>query len=317
MADFLSRASLAGAVDLSSLRKPAAGGAGSNGPTPASAGAEPVSGAVLKVPDLLALGTEANIKNFVTISQSVPVLIDFFAEDLAESKTLSEKLKNIVTALNGKLFLLRIDTRSQPQIIQAFGVTKVPTTLAMIKGQPIPLFEGDQPESAIQELIAKLLQVAAENGVSARLEVTSDFPIPAPEPELSAKHQAAFDAIEAGDFDAAVSAYTAALLESPADKLAVAGLAQAKLLVRTKGIDLDAVLSSEPVSLEQTLLKADAQVAIGQVAAGYKTILDLFAISGKEDREDLRRHLLELFELAQPDAPELASARRSLAALLY
>lgn len=314
MADFLSRASLAGAVDLSSLRKPVTGNSNTDTPAQTLNGAAP---AVMKVPDLLALGTESNIKNFVTISQSVPVLIDFFADDLAESKTLSEKLKNIVTALNGKVFLLRIDTATQTQIVQAFGVTQVPTALAMLKGQPIPLFQGDQPEAAIQELIAKLLQVAAENGVTSVLEVSADFPTPQTEPELSPKHQAAFAAMESGDFESAVSAYQAALLESPADKLAVAGLAQAKLLVRTKDIDIDAVLASEPKSVEQAKLKADAQVAIGQTASGYKTILDLFAISDKDQREDLRRHLLELFDLAQPDSPELANARRALAALLY
>ncbi len=313
MADFLSKASLAGAVDLSSLRKPTPGNP--NTDTPGQVAGVPPT--VVKVPDLMALGTEANIKNFVTISQSVPVLIDFFADDLAESTTLSEKLQNIVTALNGKVFLLRIDTATQVQIVQAFGVTQVPTALAMLKGQPIPLFQGDQPENAIQDLIAKLLQVAAENGVSSVLQVSADFPTPLAEPELSPKHQAAFDAIESGDFEAAVSAYQAALLESPADKLAVAGLAQAKLLVRTKNIDIDAVLASEPNTLEQTKLKADTQVAIGQIAAGYKTILDRCAISDKDEREDLRRHLLELFDLAQPDSPELAGARRALAALLY
>jgi putative thioredoxin len=314
LADFLSKASLAGAVDLSSLRKPVSTNPNTEAPGQASSGVAP---AALKVPDLIALGTESNIKNFVTISQSVPVLIDFFADDLAESKSLSEKLKSIVTALCGKVFLLRIDTATQTQIVQAFGVTEVPTALAMLKGQPIPLFQGDQPEAAIKELIAKLLQVAAENGVTATLEVSADFPTPAPEPQLSAKHQAAFDAMESGDFEAAVSAYQAALLESPADKLAVAGLAQAKLLVRTKDTDIDAVLASEPNTVEQAKLKADAQVAIGQTASGYKTILDMFAISDKDQREDLRRHLLELFDLAQPDAPELANARRALAALLY
>jgi hypothetical protein len=62
VADFLSRASLAGAIDLSSLRKPATGNTDTPGQVPT--GPAP---AVLKVPDLLALGTETNIKNFVTI----------------------------------------------------------------------------------------------------------------------------------------------------------------------------------------------------------------------------------------------------------
>jgi thioredoxin-like negative regulator of GroEL len=46
-------------------------------------------------------------------------------------------------------------------------------------------------------------------------------------------------------------------------------------------------------------------------------ILNRFATADKEEREKLRRHLLELFAVSPPDAPELAQARKTLAGLLY
>ena len=324
MADFMSRANLAGAVDLSGLRKtppvsnsaPDANSAntGENSNTPAAT--------VIKVPDLSALGTEENIKNFVTISQSVPVLIDFLANDLEISKILSAKLDSAVRALNGKIFLLKVDTKTQIQVAQAFEVKQVPTVVAMIKGQPIPLFEGDQPLEAIQTVLDRVLQVASENGVSALLEVSSEFNendqnYEVPEPALSQNHQLAFDAIDSGDYDAAVSAYEAAIRESPSDKVAVAGLAQAKLLVRTKNLDFETIMAADPKDLDAVLQKADALVSMGQAEQGYTTILNSFATADKDEGEKLRLRLLELFELSQPDAPELAQARRTLAALLY
>lgn len=309
MNDFMSRASLAGAVDLSSLRKPDPVAAAANTQSAQSAPA-------IKVPDLVALGNEANIKNFVTISQAVPVLIDFFADDLEQSVTLSSKLESGIRALAGKIFLLRVNSQTELTVAQAFGVKEVPSVVAMIKGQPIPLFEGDQTQETINTVLERLLQVAAENGVSGLLETSDEYSEPV-EPELPPMHKQAYEAINAGDYLAAVNAYEMALKENPADAIAKAGLAQAKLLVRTQEIDFEKVLASSPVDFDATVLKADACVAVGHAEQGYQTILTRFAIADKDEREKLRKHLLELFEVSPPDAPELAQARRALAALLY
>lgn len=314
MSDFMSRASLAGAVDLSGLKKTdtptTSATSGVANPQPAG------SGGSLKVPDLVALGTETNLKSFVNMSASVPVLVDFFAGDLEPSKTLSAKLEMLVRRIAGRMFLLRVDTQAALNVAQAFGVKEVPSVVALIKGQPIPLFEGDQSEETIQTVLDRLLQVAAENSVTGTLEVSGEF-AEQTAPELPPKHQAAFDAIDTGNYEEAVVQYEAALRENPADAVAIAGLAQAKLLLRTRDIDFEAVLASAPIDFETCALKADACVAVGHAAQGYQTILTRFAIADKDEREKLRKHLLELFSVSPPDAPELAAARRALAALLY
>jgi putative thioredoxin len=305
----MSKANLSGAVDLSSLRKP--------DPASQAPGAAAISaGSTINVPDLCAVGTEANLKNFVTISNTVPVLIDFYASDLEGSVTLSEKLERLVRALAGKMFLLRVDTQASVQVAQAFGVKEVPSVVAMVKGQPIPLFEGDQTQETVQTVLDRLLQVAAENGVNGLLQVSTEFSEPQL-PELPAKHKAAFDAIDAGDYAEAVKQYESAINENPADSMAVAGLAQAKLLLRTDGLDFEKALSLTPSDFDSAITKADACVAVGHSAEGYQAILTRFAVADKEEREKLRKHLLELFEISPPDAPELAHARRALAALLY
>lgn len=309
MSDFMSRANLSGAVDLSSLRKPEP-----SAPPVGSANA-PAS-APISVPDVCALGTEANLKNFLTISNSVPVLIDFFASDLEISVTLSEKLETLIRALAGKVFLLRVDTQASLSVAQAFGVKEVPSVVALIKGQPIPLFEGDQAQETIGTVLDRLLQVAAENGVNGTLQISGEFSEPQIA-ELPAKHKAAFEAIDAGDYAEAVKQYEAAINENPADAMAIAGLAQAKLLLRTDGLDFEKALALNPTDFDSAITKADACVAVGHSAEGYQSILTRFAIADKEEREKLRKHLLELFEISPPDAPELANARRALAALLY
>lgn len=309
MADFMSRANLAGAVDLSGLRKP--------DPVAQSAAAtKSAESPAIPVPDLVALGTEANIKNFVTISATVPVLIDFLASDLEQSQALSAKLEKLVRSLAGRMFLLKVDTQVSLTVAQAFAVKEVPSVVALIKGQPVPLFEGDQTEETIQTVLERLLQVSSENGVAGRLEISESNGQPQVE-DLPPKHQAAFEAIDAGDYAGAVGHYESALRENPADSMAVAGLAQAKLLLRTNGLDFEKALALVPNDFESTVTKSDACVAVGHAEQGYQTILTRFAIADKDEREKLRKHLLELFEISAPDAPELSAARRALAALLY
>jgi putative thioredoxin len=305
----MSRASLAGAVDLSGLKK-------ADPVTQATAAAGLSASGAVKVPDLIAVGTESNLKNFVTISGSVPVLIDFFASDLEQSVSLSEKLERLVRSLNGKLLLLKVDSQQSLTVAQAFAVKEVPSVVALIKGQPIPLFEGDQTEEAVKTVLDRLLQVSAENGVTGSLEISAEFAEPTIQ-DLPVKHQAAFDAIDAGDYAEAVLQYESALKENPADSMAVAGLAQAKLLLRTKDIDFEKVLGSTPSDFESCVLRADACVAVGHAAEGYEVILNRFATADKEEREKLRKHLLELFAVSPPDAPELAQARKMLTGLLY
>jgi putative thioredoxin len=311
MSDFMSRASLAGAVDLSSLRKPepAIGSA--------TAGTQSVSPSdLLTLPSLVAQGNETNLRNFVEISNQLPVIIEFNAGWSEQSKSLTPKLVQLTNALAGRILLLQIDLDSNINVAKAFKVASAPTVLALLRGQPVPLFEGDQPQENIQVVFDRVLEIAAENGMGGRITVAEPSGEPLA-PALPPRHQAAFDAIDQGDYLGAVGQYEEALKENPADALAQSGLAQAKLLVRTDGIDFEKVLGSAPTTSESALLKADACMAVGHPGQAFSTILTRFATVYGEEREVLRKHLLELFLICPPEQPELADARRQLAALLY
>ena len=313
MADFMSRASLAGAVDLSSLRKPEP----ANGATASQAGVNPGAEAdLLKLPSLVAQGNETNLRNFVEISNQLPVIIEFYAGWSEQSKTLTTKLAKLTNAFSGRILLLQFDLDSNVNVAKAFKVGSAPTVLALLKGQPVPLFEGDQPEENIQVVFERVLEIAAENGMTGVITVEEPSGEQLP-PPLPPRHQAAYDAIDAGNYGEAVAQYEAALSENPADSLASAGLAQAKLLVRTAGIDFEKVLGSAPTTNDETMLKADACMAVGHPAQAFSTILTRLATVFGDEREALRKHLLELFLICPPDQPELADARRQLAALLY
>ena len=317
MSDFMNRASLAGAVDLSSLRKPepapgaSAQGVGSPG---GASGAVPAD--LLTLPSLVAQGNETNLRNFIEISNQLPVIIEFYAGWSEQSKALTPKLVGLIKSFQGRVLLLQIDIDSNINVAKAFKVGSAPTVLALLRGQPVPLFEGDQPQENIQVVFERVLEIAGENGMNGVVTVAEPTGEELP-PALPPHHQAAFDAIDRGDYAGAVAEYEEALKENPGDTLATAGIAQTKLLIRTQGIDFEKVLGSAPETAEEVMLKADACLAVGHPAQAFSTILTRFATVFGEEREVLRKHLLELFLICPADLPELADARRELAALLY
>jgi putative thioredoxin len=303
----MSRASLAGAMDLSSLRKPE--------PTLAAQNPAPMAGETIKVASLVMRGNQSNLKRLLEISNSVPVVIDFHTDRGDQSKALSPKLEALIKAQDGRILLVQIDIDAESQIAQAFQITQAPSVIAVLKGQPVPLFSGDQPNEALVTVFDRMLQVAGENGLVGTVEVDENIVEEAP--RLPPRHEAAYAAIDSGNYAEAITQYEAQLAESPADALAKSGLAQAKLLLRTDKIDFEAILASAPDDLAGLLLKADAFVAVGHPAQGFSVILTRFANSDTNDRELLRKHLIELFEVCPPDSPEVSAARRALASMLY
>ena len=304
-----------GAYDLSSLRKKPTTDA--SGPATPATGA-PASGPQVAVASLITLANEANLRDFLNLSSTLPVVVEVFSSQIELSKSVSAKLGQAIAGLAGRAVLLRVDIDATPQISTAFQVNVAPTVLAMVQGQPLPLFSGDADQAQIDNVLRQLVDVAAKNGVSGTAVVDETMPANAPaEPAIPPQLQAAFEAIDAGEYQSAVDLFEAALASNPGDQMAKAGAAQSKLLVRTDGLDIAAIVSSTPSDAESRLQKGDVLVAIGSVAEGLNEILDAFAAADKDQREPIRQRLLELFEVAGTAHPAVTAARGRLASLLY
>jgi putative thioredoxin len=218
-----------------------------------------------------------------------------------------------------------VDVDANPQLAQAFQVQSIPSVFAVLKQQPIPLFQGAQPEPQVRAILTELLRVAEANGVTGRLErgtAAGADSGPAPEPveePLPPHLQAAYDAIERDDLAGAVAAYEQALKEDPRDDEARVGLAQVKLMQRTDGADLQAVraAAADPDDLDAQLLAADFDLMNGQVEDAFGRLIEAVRRTSDDDRERVRAHLVELFELVGPTDPRVTKARSRLASALF
>ena len=309
----MSAAALRGAVDLSSLR---------NRP-PAPAPGAPATGETGPIP-LVVDVTDATFGQVLELSQSVPVVVDLWAEWCGPCKQLSPVLEKVVTELAGRVVLAKVDVDASPQLAQGFRAQSIPMVVALVAGQPVPLFTGAVPEEQVREVFAQLLELAAQHGVTGTIPVgesAADGDAPEPEaPPLPPRHQEAFEAIERGDFAAAIDAYERALAENPRDEDARAGLGQVRLLHRTQDLDLNAVraaAAAAPADVDAQFAVADLDVAGGHVADAFERLLDLFTAVPAEDQGRVRERLVELFGLVGDADPRVLAARRRLATLLF
>jgi putative thioredoxin len=317
---------LRGAVDLSALaaRRPATAsdgvqagaGDGVNGAPGDGAGGGGVPGA-----PVVAVTDATFVQDVVERSRTVPVVIDFWATWCQPCKQLSPVLERLAAEFGGRFLLATVDVDANPQLAQAFQVQSIPSVFAVIKGQPVPLFQGAQPEAQVRQVLTELLRVAAANGVTGVVAVDGEAEPGEPEEEpLPPLHQAAYDAIDRGDLAAAVAAYEQALRENPADDLARVGLAQVRLLERTQDVDLTAAreaAAQAPEDVDAQILVADLDLLGGHVEDAFaRLVATVRRVQGAE-RDAVRSHLVELFDVVGPDDPRVPAARLALANALF
>ena len=308
---------LRGAVDLSSLNRPVA-------PPPGEPGGAPLAGGY--VVDV----TEADFAQVVQGSTQYPVIMLLWLPTDKANADLATLLGNLAAQYGGRFLLARVDVYANPQIAAAFQVEGVPTVAAVLAGQPVPLFAGTADETQIRAVLDQILAAAEQNGIAGRAPLDGELPDDADlaaaaaaepeEPPLPPLHEEAFEAIEREDYAAAIAAYELALKQDPSDSMAVAGLAQVKLLQRTANVDPSAVLAAaaaSPTDLAAQLAAADQEAMEGSSAAALNRLTALLPDADADTKEQLRVRLIEYFEIIGATDPAVLKARQKLALYLY
>lgn len=297
---------LRGGVDLSALR---------NRPDPAAAAAS-----AKQIPAVFAV-SEENFGQAMEWSKSVPVVLLLTTAKAEELSPALATVQQAVAATSGRIALGTVDADEQPQIVAAFGVQALPMAVALVAGQPVPLFQGSVTAEQADAVFKQLLQLAAQQGVTGTVQAMDAAPESEEAAEqLSPLQAEAFKAIEEGDYQAAIAAYEKALVENPNDDQAKAGLAQVKLLDRLKGQDLQAsraAAAADPSDLEAALLVADFDLSGGHVEDAFDRLLLLFAEATPEQKNIVRERLLELFEVVGNEDARVNRARTRLTSLLF
>lgn len=305
-------ANLRGAIDLSPLVRKVPG-----------PDAAPSPGGSVTVPSLVVEADDASFGSLLELSRTVPVIVELHAGST------STALERVIVGYGGRLVLARVDATANPQLAQAFQVVAAPTVAAVIGGRPLALYEGEIAEHEAGAVFDQVLAAAAQNGVTgvataagadpdaAGPDTASAEPVDEP---LPPHHQDAFDAIERGDFTAAIRAYRTAIAQDPRDQLAVAGLAQVSLLERLDGKDAADIRSAgaaAPADVDAQLAVADLDVSGGHLDDAFERLLVLYPELDATGKDAVRTRLVSYFEIVGAEDPRVVTARRRLTALLY
>ncbi|MFF5147040.1 tetratricopeptide repeat protein [Streptomyces sp. NPDC013157] len=260
-------------------------------------------------------------------SAEVPVVIDFWAEWCQPCKQLSPVLERLAVEYNGRFLLAKIDVDANQMLMQQFGVQGIPAVFAVVAGQALPLFQGAAGEEQIRGTLDQLVQVAEQRFGLTGLVVDPDAepgvqagPAAAPAGPYDALLEAAVQALDAGDFGGAVQAYKNVLSDDPANSEAKLGLAQAELLQRVQGMDPQQVrrdAAEKPADAGAQIAAADLDLVGGHVEDAFGRLIETVQRTAGDDRDAVRRRLLELFEVVGTDDPRVVGARRALARALF
>ncbi|AKK02898.1 tetratricopeptide repeat protein [Corynebacterium epidermidicanis] len=253
--------------------------------------------------------TQENIETEVVgRSMQVPVIVLIGTARSEDSEALRLNLTNLAAQANRAWIFAYLDADATPHLAQALGVTGLPTVLALADGRPLADFQGGQPLEALQQWT-----VAVVNAVAGKLaglpandaEATPEDPRFAP----------ANEALNRGDFDAAIAVYDAILAQEPANKEAKQARDNARLLGRLAGADrsVDAVAASDaaPGNVSLAFAAADALIARAEVDAAFDRLIALLP------NNEVRDRLLELFSVFEPGDPRVKLARTKMASKLF
>jgi putative thioredoxin len=254
--------------------------------------------------------TKENLaSDFVDLSKSKPVILLCWTARAPLSVDTLAILDSLQKSSSDTWELGSVDVDGAPEVAGALQARTVPYAVALIGGQPIPLFEEALSESDIKAVISKVLTIASEQGIGS-----------VPEEKLEPEEEEALAALEAGDLVRAEDAYKRFLARMPANPYAKLGLAHTQLQLRIIGIDpAQAIMEAngDLLNSEKALRAADIEVASGSVEPAFLRLLELIKQKTGDERVRVKDRLVELFSLVDPADPRVIKARAELANALY
>lgn len=262
--------------------------------------------------------TEENFEqDLVRRSAEVPVIALIGSPRSPASEQLKKDFEEMAAAGGLKFIVGYINADVVPQVAQVFGVQNLPTTVAIAAGQPVTNFEGSQPRENLEQWIAAIVEKLGPQlrGLS---EAQPEQP---QEEEADPRLLVAEDALNAGDFDAAIAAYDEVLAAEPDNAEIKQARATTVVLKRLKASSSEgdpiAAAEAAPQDVDKQLAAADALIVAGTPDRAFTQLINAMKVTAGDDKARLKDRLLELFALYDSGDPRVLAARTQLASALY
>lgn len=245
-------------------------------------------GAAPAADDLIKETTEASfMADVVEASQTIPVIVDFWAPWCGPCKTLGPQLEGAVRAAKGAVKMVKIDVDQAQTIAGQLQIQSIPTVYAFFKGQPIDGFQGAQPTSEITAFVDRVIKAAGGE---------------APGDGLAEAVAAAEDMLVDGSATDAAQTFAAVLGEDANNAAAYGGLVRAHIALGELE-QAEAILNGAPAEISEApeLEAAFAQLELARQAEGAGPLDDLRAAVAADSDDHQARFDLALALHANDD----------------
>lgn len=289
--------------------------------------------------DLIVDGTDASfVQDVVEASQTVPVIVDFWAPWCGPCKTLGPAIEAAVTAAGGRVKLVKIDVDANPGYAGQLRVQSIPSVFAFHEGQPVDGFQGALPPSEIQAFVEKIAALGGEpdNGLDDAIEAAEQMLTDGEAADAAEtfaailqeddKHAGAYSGLvrshlALGDVDQAEAILNGAPAEISTDPLLEAAHAQIALAREAENAgpltELAAAVEGNPDDHQARFDLAVAQHANNDAEGAVATLLELFRRDRDWNEGAARTQLFKIFDALQPNDPIVLNGRRKLSSLVF
>ncbi len=291
--------------------------------------------------DLIKDSSEATfMADVVEASQTVPVIVDFWAPWCGPCKTLGPMLEDAVKAAKGAVKMVKVNVDEAQMIAGQLQIQSIPTVYAFYKGQPVDGFQGALPGSEIKAFIDKVIAASGGEAPGAQLDeaVTAAEEMLAEGAAVDAaqtfaailgedpNHAAAYGGlvrahIALGDLEQAEAILNGAPAEisrSPELEAAHAQLELARQAADAGPLaELAAAVEADPDNLQARYDLAQALHANGKVEEAVAELLDLFRRDREWNDGAAKAQLFTIFDALKPNDPVVLNGRRKLSSMIF
>lgn len=291
--------------------------------------------------DLIKDATEASfMADVVEASQTVPVIVDFWAPWCGPCKTLGPQLEEAVRAAKGAVKMVKVNVDEAQMIAGQLQIQSIPTVYAFSKGQPVDGFQGAVPQSEIKDFVDRVVKAAGgeapgdtlDEAVAAAEEMLTEGAAADAAQTFAAilgedaNHAGAYGGmvrahIAMGELDQAEAILNGAPAEiSTAPELEAAN-AQLELARQAEGAgpvdELKAVVEANPEDLQARFDLALAMHANDDVEGAVDQLLEIFRRDREWNEGGAKTQLFTIFDALKPNDPIMLNGRRKLSSMIF